>query len=207
METVNHPVLGRLNATVTPVRSDGDGQVSDTIALMRGYVLADKASPQVKQAVRAALGRNPDPVNAVFDYVKGMVSFVNDSDISQSWNDPDIVEVLIRPVDMLSLGSVAQGDCDDFVMLGSAMLMNLDIDVQFVTVAADPRDPSRFSHIYLAAYVDGQRIPMDMSHGPHPGWEVPAHMVYAKREWAVKRNPLAMVLTLGAIYYAVQRYS
>ena len=207
METVNHPVLGRLNATITPVRGDGDGQVADTIALMRGYVLADRDSPQVQQAVQAALSRDPDPVNAVFQHVKGMVAFVQDAEIAQSWNDPDIVEVLIRPVDMVDLGSVAQGDCDDFVMLGSAMLLHLGIPVQFVTVAADPRDPTRFSHIYLAAYVDGQRIPLDTSHGEYPGWEVPDDRVFTKREWRVERNPLAMALTLGAIYYVVSRYA
>ena len=207
METVQHPVLGRLNASITPIRGDGDGQVEDTVNLMRGYVLADAGSPEVAAAVAEALEGGGHPVEAVFRFVKSRVQFVRDDQIATSWNDPDIVEVLIRPVDMLALGGVAQGDCDDFVMLAAAMLLNAGVDVKFVTVAADPRDTSRFSHVYLAAYVDGQRIPLDTSHGPKVGWEVPDERVYVKREWAVGRNPLALVLMIGAIYYAVSRYA
>jgi len=207
METIQHPVLGRLNASITPIRSDGDGQVADTINLMRGYVLADAGSPEVAGAVAEAMEGGGGPIEAVFRFVKGRVAFVRDDEIATSWNNPDIVEVLIRPVDMLALGGSAQGDCDDFVMLAAAMLLHLGVTVKFVTVAADPRDASRFSHIYLAAYSGGQRIPLDTSHGPHVGWEVPDERVYAKREWPVGRNPLALILMIGAIYYATYRYA
>jgi hypothetical protein len=64
-------------------------------------------------------------------------------------------------------------DCDGFAMYTAALLQAHGIRSSFVTVAADPEQPDRFSHVYVVAYTsDGERIAMDTSHGPYPGWEV-----------------------------------
>lgn len=210
METINHPSLGIVNASITPVREDGDGQVADTISLMQRYVAEDKDSFWVDQAVQESLELSPDPVDGVFRWVKSRVSFIHDSDIAVGWNNPDIVEVLIRPVDMIALGRVAQGDCDDYSMLAAAMLSRLGIRSTFVTIAADPRDPSRYSHVYVAAYPGDRRVPLDASHGPYAGWEAPEERVSRKQEWPVESGLsqlLPLIILIGAVYYAIRSNS
>lgn len=210
-QPVHHPVLGRLNYSTTTIREDPDGQVEDTIALMRAYVIEDVGSEEIGEAVREALGeRRPGDgeVEAVWRWIRARVKFVLDRDTAAPFGSSDVVEVLIRPRDMVTLGGVARGDCDDFVMLGAAMLMRLGLGVRFVTVAADRRDTGRYSHVYLRVRTgDGQWVAFDSSHGKQVGWEAPRERVYRIREWAVRDNPLAAVLVIGALYYVVQRYA
>jgi transglutaminase-like putative cysteine protease len=199
---VQHPELGELQYETTVVRADPDGQVADTIALMRRYVLEDAGSDEVLRAIAEARAYEADPVAQVFWWVKSRLRFVHDEDLAAPWGSADIVEVLIRPRDMYSLDALRRGDCDDYVMMGAAMLARLGIAVHFVTVAAEPDDPGRFSHVYLAAYPGGVRIPLDASHGPRPGWEV--SRVWRRREWPVRESALGkvvgMVLLGGAVY-------
>jgi len=49
---------------------------------------------------------------------------------------PELAEVLIRPVDLLAMRTPS-GDCDDFSMLAAAMLRALGIRASFKTAAAD----------------------------------------------------------------------
>jgi hypothetical protein len=59
-------------------------------------------------------------------------------------------------------------------MLCASMLSTLDVPVEFVTIAADPQDPTRFSHVYCYAVLeDGSLLAMDCSHGTRAGWEAP----------------------------------
>ena len=43
---VRHPVLGEVKYSATTIREDPDGQVEDTIALMRAYVIEDIRSEE-----------------------------------------------------------------------------------------------------------------------------------------------------------------
>lgn len=207
---VNHPELGTLNAELASVSEDPDGQVADVINMMAGYVEADYRSPRVRADATEALSRyGPDPAAAVFHHIKSKVRFVRDEEISEFLGDPDIVEVLIRPRDMSELVSsgTARGDCDCFVMYGAAMLKALgERDVRFVTVAADSRDPERFSHVYLVVYRDGNRIPLDLSHGDRPGWETGEY--YRRREWPLNGGAWGwwiLIAVIGVIYYDRRR--
>jgi transglutaminase-like putative cysteine protease len=112
------------------------------------------------------------------------MSFVEDSDIAAPIDigGADAVEVLVRPRD-LSRGNDI-GDCDDYTGWTAALLEANGIPCTFCTVAADARDPARYSHIYVVAYLNGVRVPMDCSHGQYPGWESP--VAYRKREWPVR---------------------
>jgi len=94
------------------------------------------------------------------------------------------VEIPPLPRDLLALPvPVAQGDCDDYSMLAASMLLAEGIPCAFVTVAADSRDPSQFSHVYVVSRRGGARIPIDASHGPSVGWETPEF--YRRSEWPV----------------------
>lgn len=205
MMMFDHPQLGRVNFTAAAMPDNPDAQVDQTIALMRRYALEDSRSPQIAADVRHALGTMDTgrwrttagwPLEALFTWVKHKIRFTQDADLGQPLEQAGVlpagnpvVEVLIRPVD-ISLGA-GHGDCDDFSMYLAAMLCAVGIPCSFATVAADPAIPGQYSHVYVVAYPDGpsgrgshQRIPMDTSHGPYLGWEVPNQ--YGKlREWPI----------------------
>jgi hypothetical protein len=88
-------------------------------------------------------------------------------------------------------------------MLIAALLTAKNIRCRFVTVAADPSDGYQsFSHVYVAAYAEGRRMPLDASHGSWPGWEVPLKAVGRIREWPVNDDsycPRAAWLALAAL--------
>jgi len=210
---VSHPAWGdaRYEATPVPGDEDPDGQVAAVIGMMRGYVLSDYRTPAVAAEARRALALDPDPVKAVFWHVKRGLSFVRD-EIQAAPMQPNhaypIVEVLVRPVDMATMcadgGCRRSGDCDDYAMYAAALLMNLGINVSFVTLAADSADPNRYSHVYLAAYPNGVRVPLDVSHGEYPGWEAPNY--YGKRtEWPVRSSMPALMAAV--VLYAAARYA
>jgi hypothetical protein len=48
--------------------------------------------------------------------------------------------------------------------------------------------------VYVAVECEGERIPLDASHGPHAGWEV-ANQYGKRREWALNGAP-------GFMYFA-----
>jgi hypothetical protein len=194
---------------IQPISSDADTQVAQTIADMRRYAVEDAAGPQIQmeaqQAVRES-GGGGDPIYAVWAWVKARMRFVQDADTGagiQQALDDDVVEVLIRPRDMHTWG---QGDCDDYVMYGAALLIALGVPVAFATVGADAGAPDLYTHVYLVAYpVGGVRTPLDLSHGQYPGWETPN--VSRMREWPVTGGQAQDVLrdmlpVLGAAYAA-----
>lgn len=210
---VSHPAWGdvRYGAALVPGDEDPDGQVAAVIGMMRQYVIEDYRAPEVAEEARRALALDPYPVKAVFWHVKRSLSFVRD-EVQAAPMQPNhaypIVEVLVRPVDMASMcsngGCRRLGDCDDYAMYAAALLMNLGINVSFVTLAADSADPNRYSHVYLAAYPGGERVALDVSHGDYPGWEAPNY--YGKRtEWPV-RNALPALLAVVGLY-AAARYA
>lgn len=210
---VSHPAFGITNYTADTVAESGDLQTASVIRTMAKYAIEDSKSDVVRTAVEQAKLEFPNdsPEAQIFYYVRGRVRFVADEDAAlpiQKWYQDPIVEVLIRPVDLLTMSPIAQGDCDDFSMLVASMLAAQGIPCSFVTVAADGRDPNQFSHVYVASYRDGKRIPIDASHGMFPGWEVERDRVFRKTEWPVEDEnrylwPLLILAAAGA--YALWR--
>jgi hypothetical protein len=191
---VFHPDFGGVVNYQSQQLSDcPDQQVSATIDTMRQLVMQD--APYMRgEAQQAAASGNGNAVRGVFDYVKRKMRFQLDEHTADSINDfvpssaeQPIVEILIRPRDLSQLcmlQSNAVGDCDDFSMYAACLLTALGIPCSFATVAASSVDPGAYSHVYVVAYVDGNRVPVDCSHGPHVGWEAPNR--YGKfREWPV----------------------
>ena len=178
-----HPTYGDVAYRTDTVSWDPDTQVAQTIGLMRGYVLEDVYDPYLLMDAEAA--SYPDPINGVWGLVRSRLQFTEDEDTAAPMpiGDVDPIEVLIRPRD-ISRTAGAIGDCDDFAMWTAALLEANGIPCAFCTAAADGRDPSRYSHVYVVAYPNGQRCPMDTSHGQYPGWESP--VAYRKREWQIR---------------------
>jgi len=185
---------------------DPDEQVQQVISTMARYVREDARSIPIRQEAAALVSSGGDSLSAVFHHVKHRMRFVRDETLGRPWEEASgipVAEVLVRPVDMATAGAsynipAAQGDCDDYVMYAAALLRAMGIETRFVTLAADPQDPSRYSHVYLVAYHQDQRIPLDVSHGDYPGWEAPNY--YGKRrEWGVEdRSWIALAFVLGA---------
>ena len=99
----------------------------------------------------------------------------------------------------LGVGSTAAarlGDCDDFSMYAASLLTALDIPCNFVTVAGDESNPNIFTHVYVAAYPNGERVVVDASHGPECGWEV-YRPSGRKQEWAVSGNAPNAGMSVG----------
>jgi transglutaminase-like putative cysteine protease len=208
MPLIHHPGFGAvIRYEVTELPDDPAGQVAQTISLMGRYATEDASSPEITRDLQQALASGPGlpPEQAIFNYVKNRVRFVGDNVTASPFQvntTIPIVETLVRPRDlsvMCSGGGQCSraGDCDDFSMYGASLLLALGRDVRFVTVAADPSQPGIYSHVYVVVYrEDGTRLPMDLSHGPYPGWEV--QQVTRREEWSMNGG-VNTVLVAGAI--------
>lgn len=196
---ITHPSMGKVRMSVTQTSDDPDQQVADTIALMRQYALEDAGSIEIQQDARflrtatdSAFRREPRSAqvyasDAAWRLVKATIHFTEDGTLAEpiraaGINRDPIVEVLIRPVDISN--GAHQGDCDDYSMYLASLLTALGIPCSFATLAADPQNPTAYSHVYVVAYPDGRRYPLDASHGQHPGWEAP-NRFGKRKEWPV----------------------
>jgi hypothetical protein len=198
----DHPALGSVKYSTTEVSDDPDTQVAQTIDLMRRYAVEDSRSALViADAARA--WQSGDPIGDTWGYIKSRLQFINDEvtaePLQPSFIYP-IVETLCRPKDM-AVAPYPQGDCDDFSMYGAAHLLARGVPCSFATVAANGQDPTAYSHVYLVAYPKtgpyaGKRVPMDLSHGAYPGWEV-GNQYGKMREWPC--NSTSSVLIIAAI--------
>lgn len=204
MIEIQHPGWDSARYSMAVLPEDSAGQVEETIKLMREYVRADVKSPQIQRdlaELKPLVATGVSPEQAVWQFVHGRVRFHQDeSRGSEVALDPrfSLVEVLTRPAD-LSVMRDSTGDCDDFAMYTACLLMGLGRRVSFVTVAGDPREPERDSHVYVASYdMAGNRVPVDASHGPRAGWEVPNP--YRITEWPVE-NSWPYILALAFAGY------
>lgn len=205
---VYHPAFGHeIGVSGVELSDEPDTQVAQVIDMMRLYSDADGATPELySDAAAAALP--DDPITGNFYDVKRRIRFVPDEQTAQpfaSFTKGPIVETLVRPIDMRAMQS-PQGDCDCFSMTMRARLLALGIPAGFATVAVDPEDPSRYSHVYAIADCDSGacgphwsgRVPLDASHGPYPGWEAP-NPFGKRKDWAMGCSAprLAWVFGIG----------
>lgn len=219
METAFHPDFGvPVNYTFERLPEGADAQVSKTMDRVRDYIRQDATSPIIQDEARRCIERGDgNPIKGVWDLCKSSMKFKHDSDIANDLDtkDPrisDVVEVLIRPADqamLIALRGMGVEDCDGYEMFAGCLLHSLGFQCALVTVAAEPTEPKRFSHVYLACYVNGQRIPLDFSHGPYPGWECPN--LGRIREWPIwvtKREQaekaLAPIAVLAGAFLALR---
>jgi hypothetical protein len=178
-----HPDFGqRVNYDIRALPGSADGQVRSTINQIVGYMRTDACSPFIQEEAQnmLALG-NGDPNKSVWNLLKPSMKFKRDEAIAEDLDvvderKRDTIEVLIRPLDqwlLIKLRGLGIGDCDCFHMYAGCLLLALGVPCSLVTVAADAERPWEFSHVYLASYWNGVRMPLDISHGDYPGWEAP----------------------------------
>jgi hypothetical protein len=163
-----------------------------TVKQMGNHILAAQSDPLLASAVFDAIGRNRTPsfmLSALWWWTKHLVRFVHDDDlIAHLLGEGDHFELLISPPVLLRMEK-PEGDCDDFTMLICAMAKLCGFPIRIVTLACDRKRPGEYSHVYGASLLDrdldsAERwMPLDVSHGKFPGWEVPAHDVQRKTMW------------------------
>lgn len=177
-------------------RYNSDVSTVATIRIMQRLAHGYSSHPSVMAAVGQALSgggvsSQRDIACAIFYWVRTNVRFVEDETLlyEQLGVDPEELdkELLIVPPVLLAMAN-PQGDCDDFSLLLAAMLLCAGVRPYFVTVAADPLEPQKFSHIYVCAELAdennhlcldaGNRMPM-----VPPGWE--SGKVTRKAIWVV----------------------
>lgn len=178
--------------------SDPDLATAQTVELMCRYIGESQADPLV-QAAAAQAAKWGSPWAGAFWFTKHLVKFQSDEALTMALlNENDNLELLITPSVMLR-SSKPQGDCDDFVMMVCAILCCCEVDWEIVTVAADPQEPDRFSHVYCRAVLaDGLlRMAIDASHGRYPGWEVPPARRFRTQVWDSSGSPIKDVMAEG----------
>lgn len=181
------------SARTNPFNSDVS--TAATIVIMRRLAHQYARDPSVAAVTAEALSGGAytqrDIACAIFHWIRSNVAFVEDETLmyAQLGVAPQHLdkELLIVPPVLLAMPQ-PMGDCDDFSLLTASMLMNAGVRAFFVTVAADPTDPRKFSHIYVCAQLadEGSYICLDPGNrldGIPPGWEV--ERVTRKAIWAI----------------------
>jgi hypothetical protein len=186
---------------------DQDHATAQTVGLMAEQIRKCAQDPVVQAAARNALVKyahgpaemrwNVGPHAACWATwwsIRHTLKFVSDDSLLRNipTPNPPELELLVSPSVMVRARS-PQGDCDDFTMLMCCFLEVLGVPWEIVTIAADPSDPERWSHVYAVAILeDGRRFPMDAAppDAKFPGWEVPADAILRYQAWDADGQPV-----------------
>ena len=151
--------------------SGGDRGTGETLGLMRKLAVAGAKDMTVRDtAIHVIAQANAQPhdlagqLRALFAFVRDRVMFVR---------DVLNVETLQSPAKTLAVGA---GDCDDRATLLVALARSIGIPAEFKfrVIAANPRNPASFSHVYVIARLGGREIAMDPTYRSNAmGYEYP----------------------------------
>lgn len=153
-----------LSGTLPP----GDRGTRVTLGMMRSLALAGAKDPIVRETaihIVQQQAREHDPesqLTALFRYVRDGITFIG---------DVAGVETLQSPSYTLR---VRAGDCDDraVLLVALARSIGLPADFRFRAIAANPRAPRQFSHVYVVARIGNKDVPLDPTfHQAEPGYQ------------------------------------
>ena len=178
----------------TPLKR-GDAGVEQTLHWMKRLIDDAVKDPIVNRTAIDALRRVNAPsfdrdakLRALYDFVS-WPNFLYVEDPVGPFGPKET----LRPVrDLLQLRA---GDCDDFTVLLASLAGTIGIRTRAVTIAADPRCPSEFSHIYPEAEVAPNRwVPLDAAR-PGSAYGVGVPRYFRKRIWSLTDDRYTDVLT------------
>jgi hypothetical protein len=190
------PVVVREKVPTAAAVGDLETATAQTVAKMCEYIDAGARDAVVRSWAEHAAnmygGAAQDPAAlcwAVFWLAKHAVKYAHDEPRLFRLGEPGALDLLIAPAVLVRTRKPKE-DCDGFTMLICAMLRALLVESYIVTVAADPADPSRWSHVFaMAKLPDGTLVPLDGSHGGYPGWMVPAEHIFRWQAWQLNGRP------------------
>jgi hypothetical protein len=180
-----------------PAAADPNEATRQTVELMCKYIREGAADDLVKWWAECGVTRygqgNRDPQAmcwAMYWLVKHAILFARDEPRLFSVGEPDGLDMLIAPALLVRM-SQPKEDCDGFTMLLCALLSYLGVRSVIVTVAADPSDPTRWSHVFpMAVMPSGSVVALDASHGHMPGWMVPREHIFRWQAWDLNGAPI-----------------
>jgi hypothetical protein len=191
----------RIEVEREPAATDTDSLTLQTIAKMCDYIAEGVLDPELQSATDLAIARFGrdfrDPYSVawtVFWFCKHRVKRVMDEAALFRLGEPDQADMLISPAVLIRMKDAAE-DCDGFTMLAAAMLGVAQVEQCIATIACDPRDRSRWSHVFnMVRLRNGDWLPLDCSHGPGPGWMVPRNRIYRWQCWGLDGNPVDVAM-------------
>jgi hypothetical protein len=181
----------------TPVADDSDSLTKSTIVKMCEYIRSSAADRNVQGAAQFAAQRFGRGINdaysnawGVFWFLKHRVRKVLDEGNMFRVGEPGASDLLIAPSVLLRMDNPAE-DCDGFTMAAASMLLALGVPQCIVSVACDPRESQRWSHVFgMVQLANGDWMPLDCSHGIAPGWMVPQQRISRWQAWDLDGNPI-----------------
>ena len=169
-----------------------DAAVIATIATMKRLAVGGATASQVRDLATSAAAASSGSLRSLLDetyrLAKSHLRFRTDEHSLSLLGLPSDNEMLLQP-SMVATNPGIAGDCDDYSTFIAAILIATyaPLDIYFVTVAADPEQPSEYSHVYLAVVTpDDKWTAMDASHGGYLGWEYGRPL--RKRAWLVSKG-------------------
>lgn len=193
---------GPVVAEAVEASDDNDTATKQTVEMMCKYVRAALTDPYIEYLARGACHLfsrdNSDPMSAawaVFWFLKHRVKKTYDEATMFRLGVPNQQDLLTDPRVLLRTRDAAE-DCDGFTMAAWALLRSIGVDVCMVTVACDPADRERWSHVFTmvklppAGETEGVWFPLDCSHGPRPGWMVPRAHITRWQAWNLDGQPI-----------------
>jgi hypothetical protein len=194
--------------SVLPASADNNVVTSDTVALMRDWSHWAAGHEPVWRATCEALSRArvgfdaPSSAKAgavhswitrrgwrcLFNWLTGesrCLSFLPHEDLLQQLGFTGQEQLMIPPYLFLAFGS---GDCPMYAMLTASMLSCAGVPWVMTTLAADRRDPARWSHVYTSAILeDGSYLPCDTAAAAQRpelglGWEAAG---FRRADWVM----------------------
>jgi hypothetical protein len=179
----------RVRVDRVPAGGDTDTATARTVDLMARFIRESAADPHVVRCAENAWRRFGQSIDtpaakawAVFWWVKHVLKFRIDEATMFRIGERDEQDLLISPAVLLRMQNPAE-DCDGFSMVVAAMLTALKVPVVIATVAVDPRDRSRWSHVFPCALLPGGVAPLDASHMVGPGHMVPLEHISRWQTW------------------------
>ena len=132
--------------------------------------LLEKSSQdeKIRELSTAIVANKPDPIAAIFDWVKGNVTYTPDP---EGVEGP--IELFISPARMVkdfNQGKPLAGDCDDMALLTTALCRSIGIKANIVLLDIKGQG---IDHAITQAYSDKLGwINLDPSSEPPLGWEL-----------------------------------
>jgi len=156
--------------------AEGNPGVLQTLERMRLMVHDDLGSPWIQWALRQVLqGATPSPearIGAIYQWVMGSMHYIIDGEGTDSVLAAE--EEIRSPnylLDAIYQSGIAEGDCDDFVILLAALLLSAGTRVRWIVTSA--RDDGEFDHVFLQAWTGTGWLTLDGIHGAPLDWHVP----------------------------------
>jgi hypothetical protein len=195
------PVVAQLEDTP----DDPEAATHQTVQMMARYINDALQDPFVLAVANQACavfsrGRR-DPQSAawgVFWFLRHRIKKALDEATMWRVGMPNQQDLLISPSVLLRMKDPVE-DCDGFTMVALALLSALGVVGCMVTVACDAADRTRWSHVFAMVQLpNGTWMPLDCSHGLHPGWMVPRHHIFRWQAWGLDGSPIEAKPAMGS---------